>query len=667
MMLGVNFPKITIVTVTYNAEQYLEQTIQSLLSQDYPNLEYIIIDGGSTDRTVDIIKHYEANLMYWISEPDGGMYHALQKGFEKATGDIMAWLNADDMYHAKALFNIANIFTALPTVQWLTGMNTLFDEQGRTVLVRRPHQRSWYDMFLTPQLHIQQESTFWRRELWEKAGGKVDTSLKYAGDFELWLRFFKHTRLFEVDTLIGGFRVREGQLSRLHQQEYGDECEYALQREREKLSFFDQCHLKTMQKIKLEIQNQGLTKDSIEKKEISIREIAQYPFKIIFDFQKKEFVLQGEIMSQIDELQHRMKTNHKNLGEYLHYLKNDHLFYPEVVVDVGVAFGTGEIYEVFPESTIVLVEPLEECSHYLDAIANRYEDVHIYKVAAAKKSQKLSFFVHPDLVGSSLYQESEGDVTDGECREVDAERLDVLCAEHVTGSRKVFLKIDVQGAELDVLAGYEKLLKNTEVIVLEVSLHPFFKHGPQLHEVIAYMHTKGYVVHGIFGFLHRPLDGALAQVDVAFVKQNGQFRQFSQFATSDQRGLLNQVMCSSKNNHHQFASNYSKIAFQQNFNALIHHIQELGALNASYLIYGHGAVGRTIQALIPDKIVAFIDQKSNELAKEIKKGGVYNPSNLSNIPFDKIIISVLGREEEIEHYLTQTLHVNQEKIIRLSV
>src|SRR5665647_3247451 len=120
-------PKITIITPVYNRAQYLEATILSVLNQGYANLEYIIIDGGSTDGTIEIIKKYESQLAYWVSEPDQGMYYALQKGFDKASGDIMAWLNSDDMYHANSLFVVADIFSTFEDVDWIMGTPSLYN------------------------------------------------------------------------------------------------------------------------------------------------------------------------------------------------------------------------------------------------------------------------------------------------------------------------------------------------------------------------------------------------------------------------------------------------------------------------------------------------------------------------------------------------------------
>lgn len=206
------YPKISIVTPSFNQGKYLEETITSVLDQEYPNLEYIIIDGGSTDNSVDIIKKYANRLSYWISEPDEGMYFALQKGFKKSTGDIMGWLNSDDILHFKSLFTIAELLF-LPEVQWIQGIPNVIDEKGR--MVQAINLGPWSELrFYTDDFCIQQESTFWRRELWNLSGGYISDKYNLSGDYELWSRFFHHAKLFTPTCLLGGFRLRrENQLS----------------------------------------------------------------------------------------------------------------------------------------------------------------------------------------------------------------------------------------------------------------------------------------------------------------------------------------------------------------------------------------------------------------------------------------------------------------------
>lgn len=205
------FPRISIVTPSFNDSRYLERAIRSLLDQGYPNLEYVIVDGGSTDGTVEIISRYADQLAAWMSEPDEGMYHALSKGFALTTGEIMGWLNADDRHFTGSLFTLAKVFSDCQDVNWIQGVPAVIDANDRVLYAR---QRADVNRFyFYRQLHIrnrgyiQQESTFWRRRLWEKAGSFISTDFQLAGDFDLWLRFFKQDRLFNVPALIGAFRM----------------------------------------------------------------------------------------------------------------------------------------------------------------------------------------------------------------------------------------------------------------------------------------------------------------------------------------------------------------------------------------------------------------------------------------------------------------------------
>ena len=200
------WPRISLVTPVWNSGRYIEQTIRSVLVQDYPNLEYFIVDGGSTDGTLDIIRKYESQLAGWISEPDKGMYDALNKGFARSTGEIMGWISATDQLQLGGLFVVGSVFRDLPSVEWITGRPTILNDEGMTVYIMGQARWARTRFLAGANRTIQQESTYWRRSLWERAGSHTDSSRRNGADFELWVRFFRHSQIYPVDALIGAFR-----------------------------------------------------------------------------------------------------------------------------------------------------------------------------------------------------------------------------------------------------------------------------------------------------------------------------------------------------------------------------------------------------------------------------------------------------------------------------
>jgi glycosyltransferase involved in cell wall biosynthesis len=225
------FPKITIVTPNYNYGHFLEQTILSVISQNYPNLEYIIIDGGSTDNSLEIIRKYEKHFSFWCSEKDGGMYNGINKGFDKSSGEIMAWINSDDVYFPWALQTVAEIFSTFKHVQWISSLQPgLMDYHGK--ILDFGHIRGFSQLAFAEDMYginkngygaIQQESTFWSRTLWNQTGSELSELYQMAGDYELWSRFFKLEMLYGIISPLGCYRIQDEQKTNKGQQ-YTEEC-----------------------------------------------------------------------------------------------------------------------------------------------------------------------------------------------------------------------------------------------------------------------------------------------------------------------------------------------------------------------------------------------------------------------------------------------------------
>jgi glycosyltransferase involved in cell wall biosynthesis len=184
---GAPWPEISIVTPSLNQGKYIEETIRSVLLQGYPKLEYIIIDGGSTDASVEIIRKYEQWLTYWVSEPDKGQSHAINKGFERATGEILAYINSDDLYCPSAFRAVAPLFVENAELQLVAGRCVIFDGDLEKSIFT-PWWPDNVDHFLRPfSSTFAQPASFWRRNIYTQVHG-FDESLHFCFDQEFFLK-----------------------------------------------------------------------------------------------------------------------------------------------------------------------------------------------------------------------------------------------------------------------------------------------------------------------------------------------------------------------------------------------------------------------------------------------------------------------------------------------
>lgn len=220
-------PKISIVTPSYNQGQYIEWTIRSVVLQRYPNLEYVVMDGGSSDGTLPILKWYQRHLSYWVSEKDGGQSDAVRRGFERSSGDIMAYLNSDDVLAPGALNFVADFFERNPKIDAVYSHRCIIDEQNNVLgyWILPPHS----NLLMERWDLIPQETCFWRRRLFERAGN-LDSSFRFALDYDLFVRYMRAGKFRRVPRFLSAFRmhkesktvsqlmtVGQAEISRVHQ------------------------------------------------------------------------------------------------------------------------------------------------------------------------------------------------------------------------------------------------------------------------------------------------------------------------------------------------------------------------------------------------------------------------------------------------------------------
>jgi glycosyltransferase involved in cell wall biosynthesis len=202
-----NYPKISVITPSYNQGQFLERTILSIINQNYPNLEYIVIDGGSTDNSVEIIKKYETRIVYWVSEKDKGQTDAINKGMRKATGDIVCWINSDDVLLPGAVQIVARYFNRHSNVEFLNGLTICIDKDDKILRIGHILNSKWFHK--KGVYNISQQGMFWKKYIFEKIG-ELDETLHYAMDTEWIIRLYENKiKMAIINKPLGAIRVHE--------------------------------------------------------------------------------------------------------------------------------------------------------------------------------------------------------------------------------------------------------------------------------------------------------------------------------------------------------------------------------------------------------------------------------------------------------------------------
>jgi FkbM family methyltransferase len=500
-----NWPRISIVTPSYNQGQFIEETIRSVLLQGYPNLEYIIIDGGSNDNTVETIKHYGSQLAYWISEPDSGQSHAINKGFDKATGDILAWLNSDDIYLPGALFHIADVFLR-NKVDWIVGITLVTDKNLKTLdrfvpLINTGNWKAkgykmhgWLDFVITHQsgTALPQPASFWSKRAILSAG-KLDESFKYAMDHDLYGRLaYLGYRPKLIPHTIACFRIQPQQKTSSFPVPFWRE-------ELRSVNKWKQLDLTLDERRVLNEYEMWFTwRIRFEQLKIStglkrLNAIFWDKGSTLNEVFRKIILLFLKIFKNCSSTQKGV-INKDVIAQYLP--KNP------VIIEAGahIGFDTEELARRFPEGTIYAFEPVPDIFKQLVERTHPYKNVHCIPFALSDKVGYFMMYVSSGLSdgSSSLFRpkshlKDHPDVIFDKTIHVPCITLDYWMK--TTNIEKVdLLWLDMQGYELNALKAGTVVLESALAIYTEVNLKEVYEGAPLYGELRDWLEAHNYKV-----------------------------------------------------------------------------------------------------------------------------------------------------------------------------
>lgn len=500
-----DLPRITIVTPSFNQGQFIEETIRSVLLQEYPNLEFIIIDGGSMDGSVEIIKKYEPWLAYWVSQPDQGQSHAINKGFGRATGEILAWLNADDIYLPGALFQVANTFLR-NKAEWIVGITLVTDinlkELDRFVpqistgnwKAKDYKSHGWLDFVMTHQsgTALSQPASFWSKKAIFNAGG-IDESFRYAMDHDLYGRL-AHAgyRPKLIPQTLACFRNH-------HQQKtsefpvifWKEELRSAKRWQQEKLTFDE--------------------KQALGNYETWFAHYIQWEQMALVTGLKRLYTFLGE----------NTRKARRGLGKIKQLLigsdggfavplkgivpkKVIAQYIPRnpVIVEAGAHIGldTEELAKYFPEGKIYAFEPVPELFLQLLERTRPYKNVRCFPIALSNQAGEAVLYVSGGVSdgSSSLlppkdHLKDHPDVVFDETIHVSCTTLDDWA--QTNNVEKVdLLWLDMQGHELNALKASLAVLEKVQAIYTEVNLKEVYERAPLYGELREWLEARNFKV-----------------------------------------------------------------------------------------------------------------------------------------------------------------------------